>query len=276
MDLNGDGNNDVLTGSWPGELFVFKGTEKGFSKQEKLINLAGKVLQPGSASTLFAADWNRDGHLDLICGNIEGQIKVYPGLGDSEKLRFDVERLIYCGDEEIVTPGGDSSPILVDWDGDGHLDLLTGSGSGQVLYYRNRGEKGAEPKFSEPEVLIRGGSKTSKYPGTRTKICAYDWNNDGKLDLLVGDFGYDALPNPIAAPSVDKKEAKLAKLRYIQLQILSIRMKVQSGQATKKEESKLHELVAEKKDLLTPKIRKPVTAPKDQAYRGNVFLFIRS
>ncbi len=279
MDLDGDGKSDILSGSWPGELYMFRGTgsdkKPGFAKSEKLVNLAGKVIQPGSASTVFAADWNGDGHLDLICGNIQGQIKVYPNLGDDEKLRFDVERLVHCGNEEIRTPGGDSAPILVDWNGDGHLDLLTGSGSGQVLFYRNLGEKGAEPKYAEPKILIRGGSKNAKRPGSRTKICAYDWNQDGKLDLLVGDFGTEARPNPIAAPSIDKKEAKLAKLRLIQLEILTLRMKVQTGDASEAEETRLATLVAEKKALLTPKYTKPVTAPKNRGYRGNVFLFLR-
>lgn len=275
MDLDGDGHGDILSGSWPGELYMFAGSEKGFAKARKLVNLAGKVLQPGSASTVFASDWNGDGHLDLVCGNIEGQIKVYPNLGDTEKLRFDVERIIHQGNEEIRTPGGDAAPILVDWDGDEHLDLLTGSGKGDVLFYRNLGEKGAEPKYAEPVILIRGGSKNDKRPGMRTKICAYDWNKDGKLDLLVGDFGVDARPNPIAAPSVDKKEKKLQKLRLLQLQILTLRMKVQGGKASPAEKKKLAELVAEKKDLLTPRYTKPVTAPKNRGLRGNVFLFLR-
>jgi len=275
VDLDGDGHGDLLSGSWPGELYMFAGGEKGFAKASRLVNLAGKVIQPGSASTVFAADWNGDGLLDLICGNIQGQIKVYPNVGDTKKLRFDVERIVHCGNNEILTPNGDSAPILVDWDDDGHLDLLTGSGKGDVLFYRNLGEKGAEPKYAEPLTLIRGGSKNARRPGSRTKICAYDWNKDGKLDLLVGDFGVDTGPNPIAAPSIDKKEAKLQKLRILQLQILTLRMKVQGGKATQADKKKLAELVAEKKDLLTPRYTKPVTAPKNHGYRGNVFVFLR-
>ena len=73
MDLNSDGRPDIISGSWPGELYFFAGKEKGFAKGEQLKGKDGKPLKPGSASTAFATDWDGDGDLDLLCGTIFGR-----------------------------------------------------------------------------------------------------------------------------------------------------------------------------------------------------------
>ena len=46
MDLNGDGHLDIISGSWPGELFYFRGKGKGdFEAPVKLKDKAGNVVE---------------------------------------------------------------------------------------------------------------------------------------------------------------------------------------------------------------------------------------
>ncbi|MBI2808877.1 MAG: VCBS repeat-containing protein [Planctomycetes bacterium] len=77
----------------------------------------------------------------------------------------------------------------MDWDSDGRVDLLLGCGDGSVLFYKNIGTA-KEPKLAQSQTLVAAGKAAGAKiaPGMRAKICAVDWNGDGRLDLLVGDF----------------------------------------------------------------------------------------
>ena len=78
MDLNSDGRPDIISGSWPGQLYFFAGKKKGFAKGEQLKGKDGKALKPGSASTAFATDW--DGDLEVK--------RVNPSRPDSYERQF--------------------------------------------------------------------------------------------------------------------------------------------------------------------------------------------
>jgi hypothetical protein len=83
----------------------------------------------------------------------------------------------------------------VDWDGDGKVDVLLGTESAEVFFLRNIGTA-QKPEFEEPRRLeLTGmpalGGGAGKPATTRGRIAVADWNNDGKLDLLVGAFYYD-------------------------------------------------------------------------------------
>ena len=57
--------------------------------------------------------------------------------------------------------GGNASPFVVDWDGDGRQDLLLGQYNlGKVRFYRNVGADTA-PRFDEFEYLQADGADIS-------------------------------------------------------------------------------------------------------------------
>jgi hypothetical protein len=48
VDLHGDGHLDLISGSWPGEIFLFRGKGKGqFEAPVKLKDKNGKRARPG-------------------------------------------------------------------------------------------------------------------------------------------------------------------------------------------------------------------------------------
>jgi hypothetical protein len=87
-----------------------------------------------------------------------------------------------------INAGSRAAPELSDWNGDGRRDLLVGSMDGTVRIYENRGTD-AEPLF-EAAVLLQAGGRDFT-AGSRSAPRVYDWNRDGLMDLLIGEFeGY--------------------------------------------------------------------------------------
>jgi hypothetical protein len=196
VDLDADGKPDILSGSWPGELYVFKGSGQGaFAAGEKLRQPGGKPIILGRASTVFAADWDGDGDHDLVIGTITGEVHLVRNDGTSREPRFVHDGSLESEGKPIRIDGGDTGPVVADWDSDGKPDLIVGGGDGSVVWFRNVGTA-KEPRLAGalalvPPSTLRWSDDLHARPGQwgmRAKVCIADWDCDGRLDLLLGDL----------------------------------------------------------------------------------------
>jgi len=160
----------------------------------------------------YAVDWDGDGDLDLVVGNFFGSFYLFKGEGKGKFAPVPEE--MKAGEAPLKIEGNHSDPFVIDWDGDGDLDLLSGSSEGGVAWAENRAGKGKIPQLAAFQSLIKGAGHVEygkvlreedlKGAASATRVWADDVNGDGKLDLLVGDN--TTLISP--APNLTEKQLK--------------------------------------------------------------------
>lgn len=206
-DWNHDGLLDIVANSIWGKIVWFENV--GTKTQPSLAKAQPVAIQWGEPipkpewnwwtpargefasqwrTTPVVIDWNRDGLHDIIMLDHEGYLAFF------ERQQTD-EGLVLMPGQRVFHEEGKTEPLrlnagwagksgrrkltLVDWDGDGLLDLLANSRS--VDWHRNLGERNGKTIFAPP---VRLGER--RLAGHTTSPTTVDWDRDGVRDLLIG------------------------------------------------------------------------------------------
>lgn len=112
--------------------------------------LAG--LDVGLHSVPAAGDLDADGDLDLVSGERSGSFHFFENTGTARLPAF-TERTRWDNPLDGRDVGFDSAPALLDLDGDGDLDLVSGNDQGGITFY-TLPEPGAPSLFAAGASLL--------------------------------------------------------------------------------------------------------------------------
>jgi tetratricopeptide (TPR) repeat protein len=203
MDFNNDGYKDifVLRGAWlrgnygkqPNSLIKNNGdgTFTDITTQSGLLS-----FHPTQTATWN--DFNNDGWVDVFIGNETWEGNAASGehpcelyLNNHDDTFTNVAEVAGCamtGFIKGVTSG--------DFDNDGWQDIFISSLSGQRYLLKNKGVEDKIPKFED----VTDQSRINDGVARTFPAWFWDYNNDGWLDIGVGDFTFD---KPISSYSAE-------------------------------------------------------------------------
>jgi hypothetical protein len=220
-DWDGDGLPDIVANSIWGKVVWYRNV--GTRREPKLgaaqgievewddnapkppwnwWNPQGRELVTQWRTTPVAVDWNRDGLVDLVMLDHEGYLCFWPRVRRDEKLLLLPPQRVLCDDTGQplrlnAGSGGKSGRrklCVVDWDGDGNLDLLINSKNADVL--RQVAARDGKWLFKNEGPLAADNIEAHDVSPTTV-----DWNGDGVPDFVGGgeDGHFYFLENPRSA-----------------------------------------------------------------------------
>jgi TolB-like protein len=180
VDWNGDGKRDLLVGNGGGYLHLF--LNQGSNEEPNfapgvMVQAAGKDLDVGGRASPCVVDWNEDGRKDLVMGNGSGEIFLYLNEGTNEQPVFGKPIKLNGGKLDV---GSNSSPDVVDWNGDGKKDLIVGNSDGEIFVFLNKGTN------EDPQYDNEGEKLPIKF-GQDASPRVLDSARSGPKDLIVAD-----------------------------------------------------------------------------------------
>jgi hypothetical protein len=229
VDFDGDGNNDIVigVGDWseygwddaydrygkwmngPLRGYVYFARNTGtnetavYGKPEKILVNGSPLETYGWPSPNFA-DMDGDGDLDLICGEFLDGFTYFRNIGTREKPKYEKGRRLRTPENDYLTMHVQMiTPVVIDWDLDGHPDIICGDEDGRVAFIRNTGRHVSNAPVFEKPKFFQQGADALKFGALATPV-GFDWDGDGDTDIVSGNTaGNIAFFENLSGPRVE-------------------------------------------------------------------------
>jgi len=193
-DLDADSDLDLLVGlSENGSLKYFPNT--GTANTAIYLESDAQIwYDVGRYAYPYFSDLDNDGDFDLLVGKDIYGFSYYKNLGDSSSWQWQDASSLFSG---LGFTTYWNSPCLVDLNNDNKNDLVFGTASGPLNYYRNTGSA-SSPTWTLNSSLFGGVLDV----GAASSPCLIDFDFDGDFDLLSGvQFGSAKYYKNVGTPS---------------------------------------------------------------------------
>lgn len=192
-DWDGDGRPDIIYNSILGRIGLLRGSDDPRRVTPATFDSGVRELPPAWAwwqspqsdtltqwrTTPLALDFTGDGELDLVGLDQQGYLVLRRGGGRAERIFVDEDNQPLRLNSSSCGRSGRVKLALVDWDGDGRLDLLINSKN--ATWYRNCEQR--DGLF----VLKRIGELTDRdVSGHTCSPAVGDFDGSGRPGLLLG------------------------------------------------------------------------------------------
>lgn len=196
LDFDNDGIFDLISAASAAGgdfLLFFKniGTNEMplYIEPEKIRIMDGSFIKRGYHLEATLADYDNDGDYDFIAIGPYSRILYFENTGSPESYAFRQGTVLKHDGEEIQFEcrfGSSIKPRAVDFDGDGHVDIIAGDEDGKVSFLKNTGRViDGIPQFMPPRFF----QQKAKYVdfGALVAPRVFDWDGDGREDIVCGN-----------------------------------------------------------------------------------------
>ena len=200
-DFDNDGDLDLLCGEFL-DGFSYHVNTGTRTKPEYSPPIRLPIRMDLQMITPTTIDWDKDGDIDIICGDEDGRVAFIEHTGNiSPKDSTPVfkEPRYFQQQAENVKFGALVTPFAYDWDSDGDQDLVCGNTAGHIGFIENLSSPGVEfPKWAPPKHLQAGGETIRIQAGENGSVQGPAEAKWGYTTLSIADWDKDGLPDIIA------------------------------------------------------------------------------
>lgn len=179
-----------------------QGYLRGRTSESDAVLEGGNIGKLALPLSVQVGDFNKDGLLDILTLDGTGYYHIYFNSGTPTEPKFTTCETIpvFLGRFRWPSPHGfrsydEGNKVgVADFTKSGTLDLIVGNYFGDVMLIKNSGTQMA-PEWKQPptiESIRLATNRDNRRWGNLLAPAVYDWNKDGKMDLILGEGSYSA------------------------------------------------------------------------------------